>query len=125
MKFLTLLMILSFYGILPAFSAQQIIFNITPTGLPPYMVKEEGQPDSGIMLDVLKAIADRHDYSVKTVGIPKKREVQQVEMGKIDAVPLAMEWVPYPEKYAFTDSIVKARDVLFSLKSIPVRLENI
>ena len=125
MKPLTLLMLLSIYGGTPAFSAQQIIFNTTPKGLPPYMIKQEGQPDSGIMLDVLKAISNKHGYSIKPVGIPKKRVMSHIDLGKMDAVAQAMEWVPYPEKYLFTDSIVKIRDVLFSLKSTPVRLNNI
>ncbi|MEH6345388.1 MAG: transporter substrate-binding domain-containing protein [Bermanella sp.] len=109
----------------PAYAAQQIVFNITSKGLPPYMIKKVGQPDSGIMLDVLQLIADKHNYSVKPVGIPKKREISQLDLGKLDAVPLAMEWVPHPENYAFTDPVVKARDVLFSLKSSPVQLNDI
>ncbi len=125
MKHLTLLVLLLLFKTAPVFSSQQIVFNITSKGLPPYMIKEAGQPDSGIMLDVLQLIADKHNYSVKPVGIPKKREISQLDLGKLDAVPLAMEWVPHPENYAFTDPVVKARDVLFSLKSSPVRLNDI
>jgi len=44
------------------------------------MVKEEGQPDSGIMLDVLNIIADKYGYSIKPVSIPKKCVIIHIEL---------------------------------------------
>jgi len=125
MKPLILILLLTGCVWSPVYAAQQIIFNITPRGLPPYMVKEEGQPDSGIMLDVLKVIAHKHGYSVKLAVIPRKRIIRQIDLGKVDTVAMAKEWVPNPQNYTFSDSIVQARDVLFSLKTNPTPIDNI
>ena len=125
MKHLTLLVLLILFKTEPAFSSQEIIFNITLNGLPPYLIKEADSSASGIMLDVLQPIAHKHGYSIKIASVPKKRELNQVDLERVDATPMAKEWVPNPPDYAFTDPVVKARDVLFSLKEKHIELGNI
>lgn len=102
-----------------------IIFNISPTGYPPYMIKSSNGPTRGIIYDVLHDIASKLGYRVMVVGIPKNREVIQLKSGAIDANALAIEWVKKPEDFAFTDVIVVARDVLFSAKADPITFNKL
>ena len=108
--------------------SRDIIFNISPSGYPPYMIKSNTGQTHGIIYDVLNIIANKLGHKVVVVGIPKNREVIQLNSGELDANALAIEWVRNPEDYVFTDVIVVARDVLFSAKIDPLtfnRLEDL
>lgn len=111
----------------PTVNAQNrdIIFNISPTGYPPYMIKSDSGKTHGIISDVLNSIASKLGYRVIVVGIPKNREVIQLKSGDIDANALAFEWVKKPEDFAFTDVIVVARDVLFSARRDPISFNKL
>ncbi len=102
-----------------------ILFNMSPKGYPPYMIKEAGKQPRGIMIETLQFIASKHGYKVKIDSIPRKRVVLRLNSGKLDATPRAKEWVSNPENFEFTDSIIRVRDVLFSLQESPLKFEEI
>lgn len=104
---------------------EKITFNMSPTGYPPYMIYNENKNPSGIMYDVLKKVASKYDYAVEVAGIPRRRVNEWLDSNKLDATPRAKEWVPNPDDYVFTEPIVVARDVIFSLIKSPVDFNNI
>ncbi|MCR8915461.1 amino acid ABC transporter substrate-binding protein [Marinobacter panjinensis] len=87
-------------------------FNVSPNGYPPYLIYENGK-HSGIMWEVVTAIAERLDYVVIPEQIPRKRVDQMIKEGYIDATTRAREWTDNPEEFAFTDPIVDIEEVLF------------
>ena len=101
---------------LAVFSEETIIMNGTESGYPPYIIKNENAAETGIMIDVLRHIANKHDYKIVIKSIPKKRISQHIKLGTIDANATAKKWVADPHNYIFTDVIIDMRDVLFSLK---------
>ena len=125
MKRLVLFFLCCCIGAIDIFGSEIIIFNTTPKGYPPYMIKEAGKQERGIMFEVLQIIATKLDYVVETKGIPTKRVDNLLKTGDLDATARAKEWVSNPENYEFTDVIVRARDVLFSLKKTPITFRSI
>ncbi|MEP1214005.1 MAG: transporter substrate-binding domain-containing protein [Marinobacter sp.] len=97
-------------------------FNVSPNGYPPYLINENGK-QSGIMWDVLTAIADRLDYVVIPEQIPRKRVDQMLKEGYIDATTRAREWTDNPDEFAFTDPIVDIEEVLFVPKDSDLEFE--
>jgi len=77
------------------------------------------------MFDVLALISRKNGYTIKAIGIPKNREIKHLESGKLDANPLAKEWVSNPEDFEFADVIIDARDVLFSLREKPIKFVSV
>lgn len=106
-------------------AGESIRFNIGPEGYPPYMINEADSPPRGIMVEVLQTIAAKHGHTVNIAGIPRKRVDIRMQNGTLDATPRAKEWVSDPEAYAFTDAVVRARDVLFSRREEPLTFDTI
>ncbi|MEH6345335.1 MAG: transporter substrate-binding domain-containing protein [Bermanella sp.] len=118
---LALVMLLSQW----TFADNKIVFNLSPTGYPPYMFKDAKGQAQGVVYDVLYRVATKYGYEVVVVGVPKKRVVLQLRSGELDATAVAKEWVKNPEDFEFSDVIVQARDVLFSLKEKPIKFNSI
>jgi polar amino acid transport system substrate-binding protein len=125
MKTFVLFILCCCLGVFDILGSEIIVFNTTPKGYPPYMIKEAGKKESGIMVEVLQIIATKHGYILETKGIPTKRVEKLLKIGDLDATARAKEWVSNPENYEFTDVIVRARDVLFSLKKTPITFRSI
>ena len=125
MKKFVLFILCCCLGVFDILGSEIIVFNTTPKGYPPYMIKEAGKKESGIMVEVLQIIATKHGYILETKGIPTKRVEKLLKIGDLDATARAKEWVSNPENYEFTDVIVRARDVLFSLKKTPITFRSI
>ena len=125
MKKFVLFILCCCLGVVDILGSEIIVFNTTPKGYPPYMIKEVGKKESGIMVEVLQIIATKHGYILETKGIPTKRVEKLLKIGDLDATARAKEWVSNPENYEFTDVIVRARDVLFSLKKTPITFRSI
>lgn len=101
-----------------AFAQNTILLNISPNGYPPYLIRNTASDASGIIVDLLRAIAHKKKYKIKTVNFPQKRIHKNILSGAIDAAPSAIEWVENAEDYAFSDVILTVNDILFS------RIEN-
>lgn len=93
--------------------------NVSPNGYPPYLIVDEQEP-SGIIWDVALLIADRLDYTLVAVQVPRKRANQLVLDGYVDGTPRAIEWTKQPDRYLFTDPIVNSEDIFF----MPSRVET-
>lgn len=107
------------------FADNKIVFNLSPTGYPPYMFKDANGQAKGVVYDILHRVATKYGYEVVVVGVPKKRVVLQLRSGELDATAVAKEWVKNPEDFEFSNVIVQARDVLFFLKERPIKFNSI
>lgn len=87
-------------------------FNVSPDGYPPYLINEEGTT-TGIMWEVVTRIAERLDYRVEAVRVPRKRVDQLLLDGVIDGTSRARAWTSRPEDFLFTDPIVDIEEVIF------------
>lgn len=87
-------------------------FNVSPNGYPPYIiVSDEGY--SGIVWDVVSLITERLDYQLIAEKIPRKRVDQMLLENYIDGTLRAREWTDNPERFLFTDPIVRVEEVFF------------
>lgn len=101
--------------------AQQVIrLNIAPGGFSPYTIVTSGKEASGIVPEVLRAVASKTGYVVKTLEIPHNRVERMILGDELDATPRAIEWTANPERFIFTDPLLDVRDVVFSLRRTPV-----
>lgn len=97
-------------------------FNVTPQGFPPYVMSN---PPAGIMFDVLSHIARKRGYKIVAQRIPENRVTVLLDHNKLDAHASALEWISSPEKYAFTDPVLKVRDVVFTRKNTPLNYQSV
>ena len=100
--------------------ADVIKFNIYDEGYPPYMIEQENGDYSGIMVDVLRQIAQLEGHQIQVIKLPRKRMVKMTLMGEADVSVTAIEWIKDPQKLTFTDPVIESRDVLFSLRKKPL-----
>lgn len=100
---------------------KEIRLGLHDSGWPPYIVHEKDGKAYGIMIDVMKAVAEKHSYTLKILPLPEKRAVKGIESGHIDAYPKAREWVADPDIHLWTDPVVVSTDVLVFPKDQPLR----
>ncbi|THB70721.1 MAG: hypothetical protein D6B28_08840 [Gammaproteobacteria bacterium] len=106
--------------------SQIITFNMTYDGYPPFMIcNKEEKTSCGIMYEVFTKIMGKLGYLVRTIHVPKKREIEFFISGKLDAHAMAKEWVENPEDYVFSAPILKARNLIFSNVNNPVKYRSI
>ncbi len=99
-----------------------ITFNMTARGYPPFMInKTESNAPGGIMYDVFSHILNKLGYLVRTTQIPKKREIEYLESGEMDAHAMAKEFIANHDDFEFTAPIFKVRNVVFSRVDAPVQ----
>jgi len=103
---------------------KEIIVGFNNVAWPPYLVEEPNGKIHGIMIDVMKAIASKHGFSVKITPLPEKRAIRGIAGGDIDAYSKAKEWVKNPDLYLWTDPVVDSTDVLIFPKDRPVAFET-
>ncbi|MHC4390229.1 MAG: substrate-binding periplasmic protein [Planctomycetota bacterium] len=101
--------------------ARTITLNVDPNGFPPYLIHSE---DGGIMVEVLRELARREGIKVHAIAVPRKRTLAFLEAGELDVNPQAREWVRDPERFAWSDVVLVARDVIFSRADDPVAFEE-
>lgn len=90
--------------------------NVSPNGYPPYIIIGDNDQYSGIVWEVVKTVSERLNYEVQPAKIPRKRVDSMLLEGYIDGTPRAIEWTIDPGKYAFTDSVVRIKEVFFIRK---------
>lgn len=103
---------------------KEIIVGFNHVAWPPYLIKEANGKIHGIMMDVMKAIASKHGFSVKITPLPEKRAIRSMVRGDIDAYTKAKQWVKNPNAYLWTDPVVDSTDVLIFPKDRPVDFET-
>ncbi|MDE1462084.1 substrate-binding periplasmic protein [Spartinivicinus poritis] len=114
---------LFFQSIVADTNNRMLKYGITPDSYPPYLFNKQDQLDNyeGIITDTLKIIASQLGYEVKTVLLPQNRLKRQLYSGKIDVLPFAIEWIDQRDKVEYSDTIMRVKDVVWSLKSAPVK----
>lgn len=90
--------------------------NVSPNGYPPYIIIGENDQYSGIVWDVVRTVSERLNYQVQPEKIPRKRVDSMLLDGYIDGTPRAIEWTIDPDKYAFTEPVVRIKEVFFTRK---------
>lgn len=90
--------------------------NVSPNGYPPYVIISDDDQYSGIVWDVVKTISTRLNYQVLPRKIPRKRVDTMLLEGNIDGTARAIEWTVDPDKYIFTDPLVRIKEVFFTRK---------
>ncbi len=115
-------------GFIPAGHAtpenKEIVVGFNHVAWPPYLIKEANGKLHGILIDVMKAIASKHGFSVKITPLPEKRAIRGMAEGHMDAYSKAKEWVADPNAYLWTDPVVNSTDVLIFPKDRPVGFET-
>ncbi|WP_148862494.1 substrate-binding periplasmic protein [Marinobacter fonticola] len=109
-----LLLLLGLASSLLASEAPVFRLNVSPEGYPPYTIVD-GEETSGIIWDVAKRITERLGYRLEAYKIPRKRVDDMLLDDFIDATARAREWTDRPERFVFTDPIVRVREVFFAL----------
>lgn len=99
----------------PASDENVFRFNISPNGYPPYLIVDQDAP-SGIMWDVVSLITERLGCQIVAKKVPRKRVDQMLLDGYIDGTSRAEEWTHEPEKFLFTEPVVKVQEVFFTPK---------
>lgn len=100
--------------------APLITFNTVAKGFPPFLMRTVDGDDTGIVWDVFEHILTKLDYQIKTVSLPKKRVVLEMDAGGLDATGGAREWVASPKKYIFSDTLLTVNDVLVLMRDRPL-----
>ena len=103
---------------------KEIIVGFNDIAWAPYLIKETNGKIHGIMIDVMKAIASKHGFTVKITPLPEKRAIRAMAQGDLDAYSKAKEWVADPKAYLWTDPVVNSMDVLIFPKDRPVSFET-
>lgn len=92
-----------------------IIVSTTQAGWPPYIeVADEPAGYRGVMIDVMREIAEGMGYSLRFETCPDRRNRKHLAEGKIDTFAKAREWLSNPEEYLWTDPLVDSADILVS-----------
>ena len=98
---------------------KEIIFSTSPNGYPPYLIVHEHGGVDGIMMDVLREIASGFDFKVVVELLPTKRGDLYIEQGRVDVKPRSKVWVQNPERFYWTDSVLRSIDRLIFLEKNP------
>ena len=99
-------------------------------GWPPYLIvdPEQNGPKGkrqGILMDIFRRIARTLRYEVKTVCYPEKRDHVMLDKGLIDFRFDGRKWVDNPDRYFWSESILRASNVLVFRKEDPLRFNHL
>lgn len=100
-------------------------FNIATGGYPPYTIVDKDGQVSGIMWDILSALANVHHLTLEAREIPTKRVEEFLLSGHLDVSMRAREWSEHPEKFLFSDTIITVQDVVFTRAESPLEVDDI
>ena len=106
-----------------ALEGQEIHFNVSTDGYPPYAIVEEDNM-SGLMWEVLGTYVREHGGELIPHELPSRRVESFLMEGEIDVSMRAIEWTDDPERFRFTDPVVTTRDMIVSPANQPVAYEG-
>lgn len=89
-----------------------IVMFVPDTDWPPYLVNDPNYPGGGVLVEVLKTIATPLGYTIITKRLPNKRGWFLLNNHDVDVHAKALEWVPNPDDYLWTDIFMLNEDVL-------------
>jgi len=89
-----------------------IVMFVPDTDWPPYLINDPKYTGGGVLVEVLKVVAEPMGYTVKVRRYPNKRGWKLLEDGDIDVHVKAKEWVKNPDKYLWTAPFMVSEDIL-------------
>jgi len=89
-----------------------ILMFVPDTDWPPYLISDPQYPGAGVLVDVLKAVAEPLGYTIETKRLPNKRGWMLLNKRNVDVHAKALEWVKNPDEYLWTDSFMMNEDVM-------------
>ena len=95
-----------------ALEGQEIHFNVSVNGYPPYTIVDEGDNISGLMWQVLATYVREHGGELIPHELPSRRVEPFLMEGEIDVSMRAIEWTDDPGRFRFTDPVVTTRDMI-------------
>lgn len=98
---------------------EQIRFNLSQSGYPPYVFEDTAGNPTGIMWDVLQ-LAAADDYTVVATRIPRKRVTELLQEGVFDVTANAVEWMSDMQGLIVSDPVVLHGDSIFILANSPI-----
>ena len=106
-----------------ALEGQEIHFNVSVNGYPPYTIVEEDDT-SGLMWQVLATYVREHGGELIPHELPPRRVEPFLLAGEIDVSMRAIEWTDDPGRFLFTDPLVTTRDVIVSVRDRALNYEG-
>ncbi len=93
--------------------SSRLIFLFSPANKPPFWYFEADQP-RGLLFDLLTEVAALRGLEVTAEPVSRKRGDFQVQDHPERIVVRALEWMPDPEAYAYSDPVIATPDVFVS-----------
>lgn len=93
-------------------------------GWPPYNIPCASGPGCGIMPDIFLEAARALGAAVVIRNFPEKRSLLLLEEGRVDVYSKAKQWVPDPERFAWSTPVLPSRDVLAALADGPRAIDG-
>jgi len=105
-------------------SDRTIVMFLPDTDWPPYLISAPNQPNKGVLVEVLTAVAAPLGYTIQVERLPNKRGWLLLNAGDVNVHPKAKEWVKNPERYSWTDPFMMSEDVLLYPASSDFKYTN-
>lgn len=99
----------------------ELVMFIAYADVPPYYLNTAQARGNGILMDVLRAVAEPLGYTVTPRQLPDRRGWRMLEHGGVDVYATAREWVAEPERFLWTDAFMPNEDVLLCLATSTLR----
>ncbi len=108
-------------------SAETLLVGYGTHNAAPYTISESGELDSGIIKDIMDAVAEQLvDASVVYIKVPRKRMGQHLLSAKMHIKPIANpDWELNPEAYDWSVPLFKTHDMLVIPIDRNIELERI
>lgn len=103
----------------PPESVDELVFLLSPPSKPPFWYFDADQP-RGIVFDLFTVVAERYGVEARAEMSSRNRADRQVQVLPDRVIPRALEWMPMPEGYLYTDTLVDSPDVLVSNMDDPI-----
>lgn len=82
------------------------------TDWPPYLIDDPRYPGGGVLLEVMKGVAEPMGYEIKVERLPDKRGWYLLEKGDVDVHAKAQVWVTDPDRFLWTEPFMEHEGVL-------------
>lgn len=89
-----------------------MIIFIPDTDWPPYLINDPQYPGGGVLMEVLRAVAEPLGYKVTPERLPNKRGWYLLDQGDVHVHAKAKEWVTNPDDYLWTEPFMQHEGVL-------------
>ena len=96
-------------------------FSYVSGGYPPYFFPVDNGENSGIVYEVLTRALDDMGWKLTVEYRPELRGQKELDNGIVDCRGKAQEWVCDPQRYQWSDPIIRSSNVLLTRADRPPR----